>query len=185
MTEGLILNLLDGGRFSEALALVTPELACTGVLNAGYKKDLMTLFCSYCDTEKTGLRVAKKLIKMGYAFDHHSQTRFCVLAEKNYCKLIRMILILTNICTDSNRLNTLVSYLNRKQLEIFLEHGTKSLNKDYRAFQTAREKARIASIALISVGRRSRLWRKKSAKDVFRVISRVVWSERDDEKWMK
>ena len=176
MTEGLILNLLDGGRFSEALALVTPELACTGVLNAGYTRDLMTLFCSYCDTEETGLRVAKKLFEMGYTFNQCSETRFCVLAEKHYSKLIRMILSKTNICTNSDCLHTLVHYLNRKQLEIFLEHGTKSLNKGYRAFQTAREKARKASIALIGAAHKGR-------KDVMRVISRVVWSTRMSERW--
>ena len=178
--EGLIFDTVIYGRVDEALSLMTPDIARKGVMGNNSNLDILTYFCDYCETEEYGLYVANALIGMGYNHNSRSYTNFSGLITRKYWKLFHFVMRVTKSYTNENMLDGLFHKLNRKQLEPFIEHGAKSEWDEYNLFCAAREKARIASIALIGAGKQQ-----KSAKDVFRVISRVVWSERDDEKWMK
>ena len=179
MMEGLIFDTLYHGSVDEAMALMTPDIARKGVMGNSAKLDIITYFCDYCETEEKGLQIANALVGMGYTNRPNTYTGFNSLIAKGYWKLFHFLMIITKFYASDRMLGHLYHMLNRKQLEPFIEYGAKSEWDEYNLFCAAREKARKASIALIGAGRR------KSVLDVMRVISRVVWSERDDEKWMK
>ena len=127
--------------------------------------------------------MARKIINIGYVYQIGTPgTAYMELAEGKRWKLFHFLMCLSGAYADARRLKALIYYLDQKNIDPFLDYGTSLSIGDkhyekYLKFRTAREKARIASITLIGVGKRRRLL------DVMRVISRVVWSDRCDEKW--
>ena len=124
-----------------------------------------------------GLEIHAQLATNSKIFSGAS-TQFEIIASNGHMLLLNFLLFATKLYSSSHILDCVMHHLSRKQLESFIENGAQSAISRYQRYIHGRENARVASIAFIGAGKRTH------NKAVIRIISRVVWSERDDEKWM-
>lgn len=171
-----IKSCLDIGAVDVALSLMTPTIAKTGLV-CGY--DILSLFCAVCTTDEEAFRVANVLVQMGYTYSPGCSSAYSSIAAEQRWKLFHHLLELSGAYYDTHRLMCVIDLLDRRQLEPWFDRGiVVHTYAKYEKWRLAREKARSASIALIGAG-------KKMCKiDVFRIISRVAWSLRDQAEWI-
>ena len=153
-----------------AFSRITPEIAKTGVI--GFS-DLLSSICSLFEEEERALVVAKEIVEKGYVQTPNAYIYYDTIIQRKFVRLLHYITNKHIHPTWSNGISS--------------EHFTESLgSKDGAIYHhkylalvhNTREKARNAAIALIGVAKQ-----RKGAKAVLRVMSRVVWSERESDRW--
>ena len=188
MEEGFswdgFLRLVYATDIENAITTIPLEALCNGV--TADDGDILTLCCGMCATDEIAFRVAQTLLKMGYKYRVGCHTEYYDIANEGRWRLFHYLMEISNAYYDPARLSICIDSMNRRSIDPFLDRGITVVTifddeyKKFLKFYTPREKARIASIALIGVAKKLPY---RSALDVMRVISRVVWSERCDEKW--
>ena len=195
--EGFVLSLIRNGQIDEALELVTPEMAAHGLTRElVHNKDWISLFlCQVFEHEKAIL-VIDNLVTKGYtkraAVFPFYEFHLPYLQQKTF---LHLFLNVTGLYTNTECFIHMIDLMPRKELDPFFDAKTIVTLEDtinqyavngeffyavYHRYLASREKARIASIALIGA---ARVAGRCAAKDVMRVISRVVWSTRMSERW--
>jgi hypothetical protein len=180
-------KLLSEEKIDDALELVTPEMAATGLI---YGSNMLTWLCGIgriCLDLKNVEHIIVALSNKGYKYNQPTIDSFILYTHKPY--VLNLMLIASGLCKSIQML--LAGRLSRITLELFFDRGC-VLNKEefdkdshnriydfeeYLSIYKSRENARSVSVALINVGKQRR------ALDVMRVISRVVWGRRMDEEW--
>ena len=182
------LNFVEATDIENAITTIPLEALRNGFTCPIDGGDFLSWCCSMCKTDEIAFRVAHTLLNMGYTYRFGCSSYYSIIAYERRWKLFHYLMDISGAYYDPERLRLCIGFLNRRNIDPFLDRGINLELSDkvehlkFLNFYTHREKARIASIALIGVGkRRNRLY--SSALDVMRVISRVVWSERCDEKW--
>lgn len=182
--EGM-LDFLRKEKIVEALNEVTPEMARHGCTREMiYNYDLVAFFLLYIpDDYKLAKLVIDTLIEKGYTQRPYAcckEFRMVNLQSKCYFHLFMEATGLYK--REDAFVSAFKLSLPRNQLDPFFDHKTTIIpERDeifsiYCRYLTSREKARIASIALIGAAT-------FGAKDAMRVISRIVWSTRMSERW--
>ena len=180
------LNLVEATDIENAITTIPLEALRNGFTCPIDGGDFLSWCCSMCKTVEIAFRVAHTLLNMGYTYRFGCSSYYSIIAYERRWKLFHYLMDISGAYYDPARLQACIDVIDLRNIDPFLDRGITLVTifddeyKKFLKFYTHREKARTASIALIGVAKQLPY---RSALDVMRVISRVVWSERCDEKW--